>query len=650
MLRKLRRILPLLLVLLALGLPGCRAREAPPPEPDSSSTPKPAPVRITLPPPAVPEIAQAAKPGRKVILLGLDGIDWDLLDPYALAGKMPNLKRLEREGRSGVLTAQTPPLCPLLWTTMMTGVSPLEHGILDYARIDPESHKEEPITSAERRVPAVWDMATAAGRRVAVFGLWATFPAEPVRGFEATDLWLAFNSGEVLAKDVIYPPEHEPWARRALARAYEGAGFAALAPWLPGLTEAELNKQVSLPDLYAHPVSALRQIVLELRAMGEPATTRIAADAPDLAVVYLQGPDTAAHVFSPYAPPRQESIPAADFQRYSGVPERYFTEIDRLVGLYLQVAEKTGAVLMIASDHGFAWQTDGRPSLAAGAGLAQGGQGHRPLGMYLLWGPDLGKGRASENSSVDQVAPTLLALLGLPAARGVAAQPLPGVKATPGPAADYRAHFRPGARSGSPEADPDRSRTASSWNNEGVWLREKGEVKRARAAFEKAIAKDPADGAALWNLSNLLYLSAQTDQDRDKADDMLLQSIRGTGLSDGAQRVVSRAMTYKRDGDLDRALKLLDDSLTVLPKEPLLWLFRGRYRIDAKHCPEALQDLQQARELDDQNNLTWGALGLAHLCLGDSEAAAQAFKKSLEIDPNQPEIERYLEQLDATTP
>jgi tetratricopeptide (TPR) repeat protein len=596
----------------------------------------------------VPEIAQAAKPGRKVILLALDGVDWDLLGRYTAAGRMPNLKRLEREGRSGVLTAQTPPLCPLLWTTMMTGVGPLEHGILDYARIDPESGKEEPITSAERRVPAVWDMATAAGRSAAVFGLWATFPAEPVRGLETTDLWLAFNPGEVLAKGVVYPPEAEPWARKALAQAYQGAGFAALAPWLPGLTETELQKQVSLPDPYAHPVSALRQIVLELRAMGEPVTTRLTADAPDLAIVYLQGPDTAAHVFAPYAPPRQESVPSADFRRYSGVPERYFAEIDRLLGLYLQVAEKTGAVLMIASDHGFAWQE------AAGAGPsqggAQGGQGHRPQGMYLLWGSDVGKRRAAESSTVDQVAPTLLALLGLPSARGMAARPLPGVKATPGPAADYRAHFRPGARSGSPGEDPDRTRTASSWNNEGVWLREKGEVKRARTAFEKAVAKDPQDGAALWNLSNLLYLSAQTGEDRDKADEMLLQSIRGTGLSDGAQRVVGRAMTYKRDGDLGRALKLLDGSLAVLPKEPLLWLFRGRYRIDAKQCPEALQDLEQARALDDQSNLTWGALGLAHLCLGDQEAAAQAFRKSLEIDPDQPEIERYLEQLEGTAP
>src|SRR3989442_1518104 len=66
---------------------------------------------------------------RAVIFVGLDGADWQLLDDYIAGGAMPNLARLVREGTSGILDTIRPPLSPLIWTSMMTGVSPLDHGI-----------------------------------------------------------------------------------------------------------------------------------------------------------------------------------------------------------------------------------------------------------------------------------------------------------------------------------------------------------------------------------------------------------------------------------------------------------------------------------------------------------------------------------------
>src|SRR5258708_22244342 len=95
---------------------------------------------------------------------------------------MPALARLGAEGPGGRLKTLSPPLSPLIWTTMMTGTSPLEHRILDFVQFDPATGVKEPITSAERRTPAVWNMATAAGKRSAVFCLWATYPAEAIHG------------------------------------------------------------------------------------------------------------------------------------------------------------------------------------------------------------------------------------------------------------------------------------------------------------------------------------------------------------------------------------------------------------------------------------------------------------------------------------
>src|SRR5689334_10455065 len=72
-----------------------------------------------------------------VWVIGLDGADWKCLDELMASGAMPELQRLVREGRHGVLKTEQPPLSPLLWTTMMTGVSPLAHRILDFARRRP---------------------------------------------------------------------------------------------------------------------------------------------------------------------------------------------------------------------------------------------------------------------------------------------------------------------------------------------------------------------------------------------------------------------------------------------------------------------------------------------------------------------------------
>ncbi len=113
-----------------------------------------------------------------MLFVGLDGADWEFLAPLMAAGRMPNLARLEREGSGGVLVTEQPPLSPLFWTTMMTGRAPLEHRILDFVRFHPVTGRREPITSDERRVPAVWNIASEAGREVAVVGLWATFPAD----------------------------------------------------------------------------------------------------------------------------------------------------------------------------------------------------------------------------------------------------------------------------------------------------------------------------------------------------------------------------------------------------------------------------------------------------------------------------------------
>lgn len=627
---------------------------------------------ILPPPPAVEAVAKALSPGRPVLFVGLDGADWELLDPYATSGVMPNLARLLAEGRAGVLASIEPPLSPLVWTTMMTGVSPVEHGILDFTRFSPGSGDREPIGSEDRRLPAIWNMATQAGKRVAVFGLWATWPAEAVDGLMVADRLISAQMQGPAPPGAVYPPDQEAWVRSTLEKTDAAVDRAALLAYLPWLSEAAYTAALAEREPLAQPVSGLRRILVETRAIHALATEWLSHEETDLAVVYFQGTDLIGHLFAPFAPPRQASIREEDFNRYRNVPEQYFREIDRYLGEYMAMAEKRGAVLVLASDHGFQWR-EGRPTFLPSLAMATAGKWHRREGVSVLWGPGLEPGLRVE-AQVDQITPTLLSLAGLPLASGASAEPLPGV--TPSPrSVDYKRAYRPARRAeaagaeldeaaverlralgylGSSEPDhvdgaklsAEASRTPGSFNNEGLILRGWGDRARAQAAFEQALALDPKHAASLLNLSELLFSSGQN---ADRSDRLLLGAVTA-GTPQGAEQVVTRARAWREKGQMARGLALLDAAVESQPADATLRLWRGRYRMEQPDCPGALLDFVQATALAPLDAMAHASLGLARGCVGDTAGAKLALSKSLALDPNQPELVEFLATLDTSPP
>ena len=631
-------------------------------------------------PPLTPENVGGRVP--PVLFIGLDGADWQLLDPYIAAGAMPNLAALVREGQSGVLTTIHPPLSPLVWTTMMTGVSPLTHRILDFTQFDPATGEREPITAAERQAPAIWNMASRGGRTVAVFGLWATYPAEAVKGLLVTDRFssfTAFSARERLpAHGLVYPETQSLWALDALAATRGATGFRELQRYLPWLSASAYQELAQRPDPYAHPVSALREILIETRVYGRLAQEWISRERPDLAIVYFQGTDSIGHVFAPYAPPRMAAVSAADFDHYREVPQRYFTEIDGLLGTFRELAAARHARLVLASDHGFEWAA-GRPDHLESARVATAGRWHREEGIYLLWGPGIAAGdRGSRpRAGVAQLCSTLLTLLGLPPGEGLAGPALPGTPA-PSPAqtpVDYRRGYQAPLAVAASAPDPGlaqlralnyvgsaeptrgtggqaRTRTAPSFNNEGLLLREAGRPAAAEAAFAAALERDPHLGSAAWNLSDLVLqeagdiavagrdagMAAQLDR-----SDRLLASALAADLPEGVERTAERLAIYRRAGVPQRLGPLLEAAVAARPAEPRLRVERGRLRLEEHRCREAAEDFAKAIAMAESDPLAHASHGLALLCLGDGSGGRAAIRRSLELDPAQPELRRFLE-------
>lgn len=138
----------------------------------------------------------------KVMVIGLDGATFDVLDPLMAAGKMPHLAELVRTGTAGILDSTKPPITPAAWTTFMTGKGPGRHGIVDFERYDAKTNKLTFNSTLEIRVKTIWDMLSEKGFRVGSVNLPMTYPPRRVNGFMIS----GFETPSI-ESDFTWPPE-----------------------------------------------------------------------------------------------------------------------------------------------------------------------------------------------------------------------------------------------------------------------------------------------------------------------------------------------------------------------------------------------------------------------------------------------------------
>jgi predicted AlkP superfamily phosphohydrolase/phosphomutase len=80
---------------------------------------------------------------RKLIFLGLDGLDPGLAEKFMAAGKLPNLARLRQQGGFNRLRTTFPALSPVAWSTFATGVNPARHNMFDFLNRSLHSYMPE---------------------------------------------------------------------------------------------------------------------------------------------------------------------------------------------------------------------------------------------------------------------------------------------------------------------------------------------------------------------------------------------------------------------------------------------------------------------------------------------------------------------------
>ncbi|MCU4974889.1 alkaline phosphatase family protein [Halobacteria archaeon AArc-m2/3/4] len=134
----------------------------------------------------------------KRILIGLDGLGWDILSPMIDDGRLPTLMELCDNGTAGNLESTHPPWTPCAWPSLQSGRNPGAHGVFDF--FTRTGYDKSLINRRNVDAPYLPDVAAAKGKSV----LSINFPVtHPVPEYENG----AVVPGYLAPEDAAWSPE-----------------------------------------------------------------------------------------------------------------------------------------------------------------------------------------------------------------------------------------------------------------------------------------------------------------------------------------------------------------------------------------------------------------------------------------------------------
>src|SRR5437867_3653438 len=271
--------------------------------------------------------------GVPLVVVGLDGATLDLIRPWIADGTLPHLGRLCDRGAWGHLRSTIPPATFPAWTSLVTGVNPGRHGVLDFTERVPGTYRVRFVNASRRRAPALWSRLSAAGRRVAVPTVPATYPPEPTCGVMVS----GFDSPLATAIDGSFV--HPRALYRDIQRAVGRVPFA------------DFQEVTTGPGWHAR---ALARLLHGVARRTKLAAWLLARERWDALMVVFGESDTVAHHFWRFHDARSPRHARGPF---AGAIARVYDALDRAVGALLAAAPPDTAVAVV-SDHGSGGASD----------------------------------------------------------------------------------------------------------------------------------------------------------------------------------------------------------------------------------------------------------------------------------------------------
>ena len=277
------------------------------------------------------------KPTSRVLIIGLDGASWTLLDPLIKSGDLPNLRKLIESGASGVLMSTTPPVTASAWSSLYTGRTPGCHGVYDFRRrMGSESTNREWITSSNIGGPKIWEIANAQGKNTGLINLPLTFPPVEVDGY--------------MIGGIPVPPTRDDigWPKRLVDEIVSETGVY--------ISDVDLLRGDS-PDV-SNPEKCFEfvdQVERTVKVRTEAVKYLMGKYPTDLTFLVLVAPDRLSHLFWQVLVPTPGMKPINPWEQE--LKDRMIEVLrttDKIVGEIIDRMSEND-IIAVMSDHGFGY-------------------------------------------------------------------------------------------------------------------------------------------------------------------------------------------------------------------------------------------------------------------------------------------------------
>jgi predicted AlkP superfamily phosphohydrolase/phosphomutase len=283
-----------------------------------------------------------AKPRPHVVVIGVNGMELDVIRPLLLKGEMPNLERVVNNGAYGKLRTVSAPNCPRVYSTIFTSTKPDEHGVTGFLvggiTANTNMLKEEPIWSVLSRNDVTVGMANVP----------ATFPVMPVNGYMISGMLTrgkncedgvlcAPKLSEVEGGDAVYPKSMQPELLKNVGDFYIDCERMPGASDLKGHEKEVIDKWLDKVQLIRDEQTKLFDYLLTKHPT-------------DFTMLGQSCEDRTGHWLYPIAPFNAGYNASINSVRVEAFPDQYIA-FDKVLGSILKHVDENTYVIIL-SDHG----------------------------------------------------------------------------------------------------------------------------------------------------------------------------------------------------------------------------------------------------------------------------------------------------------
>jgi len=289
--------------------------------------------------------AQDAKPAKTkphVIVIGVNGMELDIIRPLLLKGQMPNLASVIDRGAYGKLRTVQAPNCPRVYSTLFTSTNPEEHGITGFLvggmTANTNMLKQEPI----------WSVLSSNQVTVGMANVPATFPVMPVNGYMISGMLTrgkncedgvlcAPKLSEVMGGDAVYPKQMQTELLKKVGDFY-----------------IDCERMPSAADLKGHELEVIDRWLNKVQTIREQQTRLfdylLSEHPTDFTFMVQSCEDRTGHWLYPISPFNVGYNASVNSARPEAFPNQYIA-FDKVLGTILKHVD-ADTYLFIVSDHG----------------------------------------------------------------------------------------------------------------------------------------------------------------------------------------------------------------------------------------------------------------------------------------------------------